>query len=313
MDKHFLITGGAGFIGANLVRRLAGTGAPVRVLDNLSGGRAADLAGLPVELAIGDIRDEHLVRQVMTGIDIVIHLAAHTEVVRSIENPELNHEINVKGTLNLLQASVRQGVERFIFASTGGAILGDVEPPAHEDMVPHPISPYGASKLAAEGYCSAFWGSYGLKTVALRFSNVYGPYSYHKGSVIAIFCRNIRQGRELIIFGDGDQTRDFVYVEDLCQAILAAAQRDLPFGEAIQLGTGTEISINQLTDNIKAVVGPNHFPPVRYAPPRAGEVRRNYVSIARAQQYLGFAPQTKLEEGLRRTWAWFQQQSQPTE
>lgn len=310
---NYLITGGAGFIGVNLVRQVASTGAQIRVLDNLSAGRAEDLAGLPIELVIGDIRDYHLVQKVMAGIEVVIHLAAQPDVMPSVLDPSADLEINVTGTFNLLQASLRHGVEKFIFASTGGAILGEAEPPVHEEMVPHPISPYGASKLAAEGYCSAFWGSYGLKTVALRFSNVYGPYSYHRGSVIAIFFRNIRLGRDLTIYGDGEQTRDFIYVDDLCQAILTTVRSNaLPFGQAMQLGTGTEISINQLVEKMKAVVGTSHFPPVRYAPPRPGEVRRNYVSIARAQQYLGFSPRTTLAEGLRRTWTWFQQQSEIT-
>ena len=260
MTKTYLVTGGAGFIGANLIRRLAATGVQIRVLDNLSGGCRADLAGLPVELIQGDIRDVGMVNQAMAGVQAVIHLAAHTNVVESVKTPELNLETNVRGTFNLLQASVQHDVERFIFASTGGAIVGDVEPPVHEDMAPHPISPYGASKLAAEGYCSAFWGSYGLKTVCLRFSNVYGPFSYHKGSVIAKFFRQVQLGEPLTVFGDGEQTRDFIYVEDLCQGIIRALEAPLLFGQAIQLGSGREISINQLVDLMRQVVGDRRFP-----------------------------------------------------
>jgi UDP-glucose 4-epimerase len=302
-----LITGGAGFIGVNLVRALSRAGARIRVLDNLSAGRAQDLEGLPVQLLVGDIRDRQAVAAAMADAQVVIHLAAHTGVVDSVIDPETDLRVNVLGTLNLLQEAVSAGVDRFIFASTGGAIVGEVEPPVHEEMVPRPLSPYGAGKLAGEGYCSAFWGSYGLKTIALRFSNVYGPYSYHKGSVVAKFFRQVQAGKELTIYGDGEQTRDFVYVGDLCDAILAALPAELPYGRTLQLGTGRETSINQLVDLLRPVVG-DRLPPVRYAPPRAGEVRRNYVSLAQAAKWLNFSPKTDLLTGLRLTWEWFQGQ-----
>jgi UDP-glucose 4-epimerase len=308
MNKSCLITGGAGFIGTNLVRLLVQNGFQVRVMDDLSAGRARDLAGLPVELLVGDIRDARLASQAMAEVGVVVHLAAHTGVVDSVADPEPNLSVNVAGTLTLLQAAVRQKVERFIFASTGGAIVGQVTPPVHEEMLPRPISPYGAGKLAGEGYCSAFWGSYGLKTIALRFSNIYGPFSYHKGSVVAKFFRRVQAGRELTIFGDGNQTRDFLYVGDLCEAVLAAFQADLPFGEAIQLGTGRETSVNQLVDLMRRLLGAEQFPPARYEPARPGEVARNFVAIAKAERYLGFSPQTGLPAGLKQTWEWFLQQ-----
>jgi UDP-glucose 4-epimerase len=305
-----LISGGAGFIGVNLVRALnaAHTG-QIRVLDNLSVGKARDLDGLPVELIRGDIRDPEAVVQAMAGVRTVVHLAAQNGVVESVAHPEISLAINVQGTLNLLQAAVRQGVQRFILASTGGAIAGEVAPPVHEDMVPRPLSPYGASKLAAEGFCSAFWGSYGLKTIPLRFSNVYGPYSYLKGSVIANFFRKVQAGGELVIYGDGEQTRDFIYVEDICQGIVAALTADLPYGQPIQLGSGQETSVNTLVRLMRQVVGVGQFPQVRYEPPRAGEVLRNFVAIARAKKYLNFSPKIDLLTGLRQTWNWFRQES----
>jgi UDP-glucose 4-epimerase len=306
MATTYLVTGGAGFIGSNLIRQLVATEARVRVLDNLSAGNRQDLGGLPIEFIQGDIRNAKVVDQAVRGTKAVIHLAAHTNVIESVKNPELNLEINVQGTFNLLQASVKYGVERFIFASTGGAIVGDVTPPVHEDMAPHPISPYGAGKLAGEGYCSAFWGAYGLKTIALRFSNVYGPFSYHKASVVAKFFRQVQLGEPLTVFGDGGQTRDFLFVWDLCQAVVQALKPPLPFGQAIQLGSGREMSINQLIVMLRQVVGEDIFPPVRYAPPFPGEVRRNYVTIARAERYLGFYPGTELQTGLQTTWNWFQ-------
>jgi UDP-glucose 4-epimerase len=305
--RRYLITGGAGFIGANLIRALAAQGAYLRVLDNLVSGRAEDLEGLPVDLVVGDIRDGQVVEKVMAGIHQVIALAAHTGVVQSVENPAEDMAINVAGTLNLLEAAVRHRVERFIFASTGGAIVGEAAPPVHEEMPPRPVSPYGAGKLAGEGYCSAFWGSYGLRTVPLRFSNIYGPYSYHKGSVVAKFCRQIQAGRDLTIFGDGGQTRDFLFVEDLCQAIGAAMTAALPFGEPIQLGTGRETTINELVLLLRRVVGAEGFPPVVQAPARPGEVQRNFMNIARARKYLNFTPTTDLPAGLKKTWQWFQE------
>ncbi|MBM4286578.1 MAG: SDR family NAD(P)-dependent oxidoreductase [Deltaproteobacteria bacterium] len=303
-----LITGGAGFIGANLVRSLTSSGCRLKVLDNLSAGRAEDLAGLPVEFLQGDIRHRTDVAAAMAGVEAVVHLAADTGVVDSVANPEFNLEVNVRGTFNLLQEAVACQVERFVFASTGGAIMGEVTPPVHEDMVPRPISPYGASKLAAEGYCSAFWGSYGLKTISLRFSNVYGPFSYHKGSVIAKLFRQVMVGEPITIFGDGEQTRDFVFVADLCEAIRAALEADLPFGQALQLGTGRETSINQLVAMMRQVVQEASFPPVKHVPPRAGEVSRNFVKIDKAKKFLGFDPKTGLLEGLQLTWQWFRQQ-----
>lgn len=313
MEKIYLITGGAGFIGANLVRLLVARGKKVRVLDNLSTGRIEDLEDLPVEIIIGDIRDERLVDEAVAGVEAVIHLAGHTNVVESVREPALDLDINVLGTFNLLLSSARYGVDRFIFASTGGAVLGDITPPAREDMAPHPISFYGASKLAGEGYCSAFWGSYGLKTVFLRFSNIYGPFSYNKGSVIANFFRQIQAGEELVVYGDGGQTRDFLYVGDLCEGISAALEAELPFGQAIQLGAGQETSINHLISLIRQLMGARCFPPVVHQVARAGEVRRSYVSIAQAQKYLNFFVQTDLLEGLRLTWEWFQQKRADTE
>jgi len=306
-EKCWLIAGGAGFIGSNFIRALPRQDKKIRVLDDLSSGRAQDLDNLPVELMVGDMRDPGVVDQAMAGVEIVVCLAAHTGVVQSVEDPATDMSVNVAGTLNLLEAAVRHRVERFLFASTGGAIVGEAEPPVHEEMPPRPLSPYGASKLAGEGYCSAFWGSYGLKTVPLRFSNIYGPFSYHKGSVIAKFCRQIQAAQEVTIYGDGEQTRDFLFVEDLCRAILRAVRAELPFGQPIQLGTGQETSINALVQLLRQVVGERNFPPVKYAPARPGEVPRNFVNISKARKYLDFAPTTDLLTGLGKTWEWFRQ------
>jgi UDP-glucose 4-epimerase len=182
-----LVTGGCGFIGVNLIPRLLEQGVRVRVLDNLSLGRREDVEPLGVDLHVSDIQDPAAVAKACEGVDAVVHLAAHTRVVESLSKPQLNFNVNAVGTLNVLEACRASGISKMIFASTGGAILGEQEPPVHEGMVPQPISPYGASKLAGEAYSSAYTGAYGLKTAALKFSNVYGPYSYHKGSVVAQF------------------------------------------------------------------------------------------------------------------------------
>lgn len=306
--KSFLVTGGCGFIGVNLVSRLVAHGNRVRVLDNLSLGRREYVEPYGVELLVGDVRDLNAVTRAVEGADVVVHLAAHTRVIDSISDPQLNFDINVTGTLNLLRASRDAGVEGFIFASTGGAILGDCEPPVHEGMVPRPISPYGASKLAGEGYCSAFHGSFDLKTVALRFSNVYGPQSYHKGSVVAHFIKQALQSKPLVIYGNGEQTRDFLYVEDLADTICACATdwTDGATGEVFQIGSGRETKINDIARVIQESASSTGIDVlVAYEAARKGEIHRNYTSIEKAKRMLGYSPKTGLDEGIRRTWEWF--------
>jgi UDP-glucose 4-epimerase len=247
---RILVTGGAGFIGANLVRLLLDKGHRVRVLDNFSVGRREYLDGLDLEIVEGDILDAEAVAGAVEGMDGVAHLAAQTGVPDSLKDPHHDCRTNVIGTLNLLEACRRaeeqrsRGVEghsaapshlRFIFASSN-APLGRQPPPATEDKAPLPISPYGASKLAGEGYCLAYHGSWRLGTAVLRFANVYGPYSAHKSSVVARFFRDISIRGEITIDGDGRQTRDFIYVGDLCRAILLALEGDLS-GEVFQIAT----------------------------------------------------------------------------
>ena len=301
--KSYLVTGGCGFIGVNLIPRLIEQGGRVRVLDNLSLGKREDVEQFAVDLHVGDIRDQAAVARACKDINAVVHLAAHTRVVESLSDPQLNFEINAIGTLNVLQACRAAGIPKMIFASTGGAILGEQEPPVHEGMVPRPISPYGASKLAGEAYCSAYTGAYGLKTVALRFSNVYGPYSYHKGSVVAQFFRNLLRGEPIVIYGDGEQTRDFLYVADLVEAILLADQIE-PAGEVFQIASGRETSVRSLVGAMKAMLPDRRFD-LRFEPARPGEILRNYANIEKARRILGFGPKTQLNEGLRKTWQWF--------
>ena len=302
---RLLITGGCGFIGINLIAYLGRRKADrLIVLDNLAEGKKENLREFDVEFIEGDIRDIALVNKIMHGVDAVIHLAADTRVIDSIENPDFNFQVNVVGTYNLLAAARACGIEKFVMASTGGAIVGDVTPPVREDMVPKPISPYGASKLCGEAYCSAFAGAYGMKTVCLRFSNVYGPRSFHKGSVIAHFFKQILQGNSLTVYGDGGQTRDFVFVDDISAGIAAALAVNKG-GNAYQLGTGVETSVNDIIRMIQGCVGEAGQVSVTHEAPRKGEVLRNYCDISLARKGLGYSPQVYLQEGLAKTWEWF--------
>lgn len=300
-----LVTGGCGFIGTNLVPALVRAGFQLRVFDNFDTGSRENLAGWPVELIDGDIRDSVAVQRAIDGCDSVVHLAAEASVLESVIDPGPTFEVNVGGTLTLLQAAVQSGVRRFVFASSNAAI-GDQEPPLDEGKVPRPISPYGASKLAAEAYCMAHHGAYGLETVVLRFSNVYGPWSQHKTSVVSKFIRHMLAGQPITIYGDGQQTRDFIYVADVVQAILAALTSDVS-GLVFQIGTGQETSVRKLVGMIAGVA--QREPRLEWVEQPAGEIRRNYVSIDRARSLLRFNPSCDLRQGLRETYDWLQSQA----
>lgn len=300
-----LITGGCGFVGSNLLRQLLerARGERIVVVDNETMGSPRDLPGVDLQYHKGDICDLELLCRVSSGCDTVIHLAANTRVIESIEDPTLNFEVNARGTFNVLLAARDAGVRRVILASTGGAILGDVEPPVHEAMVPQPAAPYGASKLAGEGYGHAFAASYGMQVTALRFSNVYGPRSYRKGSAVAHFFKQILDGRPITVYGDGSQVRDFVFVADLCRGILQAI--DAEVSGVFQLGSGRPTTINELLAEMKRLISPERWPEVCYADWRAGEVRKTYCDISKARETFAFAPTTSLSEGLAATWQWF--------
>ena len=300
--KTILVTGGAGFIGSTLIPILIEQGYQVRVLDNLSVGTKAALDGNPVEFLVGDIRDRATVRSAAEGMDGIVHLAAHTSVIDSQSKPWEDMEINVGGTLNLLIAARDQGVPRFVMASSN-APVGECIPPIDESKPARPLSPYGASKLAGEGYCSAFHGSFGVGTVVLRFANVYGPKSVHKGSVVAKFIREAKAQGALTIYGDGMQTRDFIYSEDLCRAIVAALQSNRG-GETYQIATGIETRIIDLAKMVQRSL-PAHNISIMHEGQRAGEIIKNYSSIGKAKRELGWSPTVPLAEGLQSTLNWF--------
>jgi UDP-glucose 4-epimerase len=298
-----LVTGGAGFIGVNLAPVLAEHGFAARCYDDFSTGHRSDAerAGYD-EILQGDILDAGALVEAARGCTHVVHLAAQAGVPASVEDPVADCELNVRGTLHALLAAREVGVAGFVFASSN-APLGEITPPAHEEVVPRPTSPYGASKLAGEAYCSAFAGSYGVPTTVLRFSNVYGPFSYHKGSVVASFCKSAVAGEPLIVYGDGSQTRDYVYVEDLCRGIAAAVAAG-GAGVLAHLGSGTETTVLEVARLVAERVG---GAAVEHRPARVGDVARSSADISRARTLFGFAPRVTLEEGLDRTVRWFQE------
>ena len=309
MGAEVLVTGGAGFIGSNLVRRLAGQGARVRVFDDLSTGRLENIAGLEaaVEFVRGDLRDAAAVRAAARGVRHVFHVGALASVQASVDDPATTHEINVTGTLNVLLAAREAGVERVVFSSSA-SIYGDgPEMPKREDMLPAPLSGYALSKLAGEHYGRVFCGLYGLKFFALRYFNVFGPRqdpASHYAAVIPLFMRAYAAGRQPTIYGDGGQTRDFTFVEDVVSANLAClAAPESAAGGVYNVAYGDRVSINDLARQIAALAGQPFAP--AYAPPRPGDVRESQADSARARRVLGWKPEHDFAEGLRATYDWF--------
>lgn len=320
---NWLITGGCGFLGTALIQRLLQQGGhAIRVLDNLCIGTRDDLAmvaafkelteqdvqGAPkgIELIVGDILDDLLAHKVTQGCDIIAHFAANTGVGPSVENPRADMLANVVGAFNYLEAARINKIPRFIFASSG-APAGEVDPPIHEELPPHPVSPYGASKLAGEGYCSAYKRTFGIDTVMLRFGNVYGPGSAHKSSVVAKFIRRALAGETLEIYGDGSQTRDFIYIDDLIDAVLLAATAPGIGGEVFQIATGRETTVGEMANRLVAILkeaGVKNIGLIN-AETRLGDVKRNFADTTKARTRLGWQSKVALDEGLRKTASYF--------
>jgi len=300
-----LVTGGAGFIGSNLVDALLDRGDEVTVVDNLATGRLENLDGARrrgIAFHEADITDAERLRKVFAGArpDIVFHLAAQIDVRKSIEDPAWDAGVNVCGTINVLEAGRHSGVARVVNTSTGGAIYGEVEPiPTPESVSPRPMAAYGTSKLCAETYCGWYERLYGLSTVTLRYGNVYGPRQDPLGEagVIAIFCGKLLDGGTALIFGDGLQTRDYVYVDDVVDANLRAAETDTT--GPVNIGLGQEKSVLDIVEVLKQHA-PSGFEP-EHAPERPGEVQHIALDASRAREELGWEAKVELEEGLRRT------------
>jgi UDP-glucose 4-epimerase len=301
-----LVTGGAGFIGSNLVDALLERGDEVTIVDDVSTGRRENLTGAlenGAELAVSDIRDAQAMLDVFGRArpEVVYHLAAQIDVRHSVADPAGDARINVEGTINVLNASLEAGVRRFVNTSTGGAIYGEGQIlPAPEDHPVAPMSPYGNSKFCAENYCSLFRRLHGLSTVSLRYGNVYGPRQDPLGEagVIAIFCGKLLEGARPTVFGDGSQTRDYDWVGDVVAANLAATQTDT--AGPYNVGTGRETSVLELVDILGELAGGESFEP-EFAPERPGEVQRIAIDPSRAREELGWEAKMDLRDGLART------------
>ena len=304
MTRRVLLSGGAGFVGSHVAEAYLAAGDEVTVLDDLSTGRRENLPR-GVRFVHADIRSAEARDLLAQGrFELLNHHAAQMDVRRSVADPLFDLDVNLRGLLNLLEGARLGGVRRVVFASSGGVVYGDATaPPCREGAAKLPISPYGVAKLASEHYLMAYSRLYGLDVASLRYSNVYGPRQNAEGEagVVAIFSRKMLAGEPLTIFGDGEQTRDMVYVKDVAAANLAASDRPLPPPEGLDtrawnIGTGVETSVKRLAELLAAAAG--RRPPIRYAPERPGELRRSALAVEKAGRELGWAPRTGLADGL---------------
>ena len=297
------MTGGAGFIGSNLARALLARGDDVRVLDNFSTGNRRNLAGLDVEIVEGELRSYERVHNAVRGCEVVHHLGALGSVPRSVQDPLTSGAVNVEGTLNVLLAARDEGVRRVVFASSSSIYGNQPELPLRESTAPDPISPYGVAKLAAERYCVSFSRVYhSFETVVLRYFNVFGPRqdpTSQYAAVVPLFITAIAAGEPVTIFDDGEQSRDFTYVDNVVAANLLAADADGASGRILNVSAGAPTTVNELADAIGKLLGKDVER--RHLAPRPGDLRNSWADVGEARRLLGFEPQIGLEEGLRRT------------
>ncbi|HKX26480.1 MAG TPA: SDR family oxidoreductase [Blastocatellia bacterium] len=307
----YLVTGGAGFIGSHLVEALVGRGDRVRVLDNLMTGKRENLAHLAqqIEFIEGDLRDFEQARKAVEGVNLIFHEAAIPSVPRSVDDPRLNHEANANGTFNILLAAKEAGVRRVVYAASSSAYGEKGTGPKQEEQLPSPLSPYAVAKLLGEYYCQVFTYVYGLETVALRYFNVFGPRqdpSSPYSGVISKFVTALLNGATPVIYGDGEQSRDFTYVANVVDANLRAAESPEAVGHVINLGTRQQTSLNQLLAALQKVIGTDLKP--KYEVSRTGDIRHSLADITRAEKLLGYHPTVGLNEGLRHTVEWYREQ-----
>lgn len=301
--SRVLVTGGAGFIGSHTVDRLLAEGLEVVILDDLRSGRLENINQHVKKRGFcfvrGDVRDSRLVRDLVKDVDSIVHLAALISVPESIEDPLLTNDVNVNGTLNLLKASMDFNVKRFVYASSC-AVYGNAKVlPTKEDSPLEPLSPYGVSKLAAEKYVGVFYEVYGLETVCLRYFNVYGPrqaYNDYSG-VITKFIDRLTKDLPLVVFGDGEQTRDFVYVRDVVEANILALKKEDAAGETFNIGTGVATKINQLASALLEITKKTHLK-LKHSKPREGDINHSFADISKARKKLHYDPKVSLKEGL---------------
>jgi nucleoside-diphosphate-sugar epimerase len=304
---HFLVTGGAGFIGSHLAEELVRRGHRVRVVDSLITGKRANIEHISaVEFVEGDLADPEVAHRAVEGCEFVLHQAAIPSVPRSVKDPIATNRANVDATVNVLVASRDAGVKRLVFAGSS-SVYGDAATlPKHEEMTPNPLSPYALQKLVGEQYLQMFTRLYGLETVTIRYFNVFGPRqdpSSPYSGVISVFASSLLQNRSPNIYGDGGQTRDFTYVANVVDGVLRACEAPKAGGEVINVATGGRISLNDLFEEMKRIVGASVAP--TYAPPRQGDVRDSQADIRKAKALLGYEPVVPFDEGLKRTIDWY--------
>jgi len=307
VSDQFLVTGGAGFIGSHIVRRLLADGGQVRVIDNLATGkreRLRDLEGA-IEFIEGDLADPSTCENALSGIDCVLHQAAVPSVQRSVKNPIETNKANVTSTLNLLEGCRKHRVRRFVYASSSSAYGDTPVLPKREDMPPNPLSPYALQKFVGERYCQLYFRLYGLQTVSLRYFNVFGPsqdpYSEYS-AVIPKFTTRLQRGESIVVYGDGEQSRDFTYVDNVVEANILALRAPRAAGSVINVGCGERITLNQLIKILEEILEVQAT--VDYQPARPGDVRDSHADISLAQDLLGYQPKVSVADGLRRTVTW---------
>ena len=307
----YLVTGGAGFIGSHLVAELVQRGEQVRVLDNFSTGKRENLTPFldRIELVEGDMRSYHIVREAVQGVEYVLHQGALPSVPRSVNDPITSNEVNVGGTLNILDAARDAGVRRVVYASSSSVYGENPQLPKQEEMVPQPISPYAVSKLTGEKYCHVFSRTYGLETVSLRYFNVFGPGQDPQSAYSAFiprFAVGMIQGLPLTIDGDGEQSRDFTYVSNVVEANLLALQAEGVSGEVFNVACGASLSVNQVVEHLRQALGGGGQ--IGHGPPRTGDVPHSLADITRAAERLGYEPRVPAKEGLERVARWFREE-----
>ena len=307
---RYLVTGGAGFIGSNIVDELVRRNHEVVVLDDLSTGNESNLSSVrgKIDLRIGSITDLATVQSAVKGADYVVHLAARTSVPRSVKDPLDTNFVNIDGTLNVLVAARDAKVRRFVYAASSSAYGETPTLPKTEFMQPEPISPYGVTKYVGELYAQAFGRTYGLENASIRYFNVFGPRqdptSQYSG-VLSRFMFAVIQNQPPVIYGDGEQSRDFTYIDNIVDETLRACDAKDASGKVFNGGTGARITLNQVIKLLEKITGKKIQP--KYDPPRAGDIRDSQADISLARKILGYQPIVQFEEGLRRTWNWYSQ------
>ena len=303
----YLVTGGAGFIGSNIVEKLVQMGHEVRVLDNFSSGRKENLASFvkDIDLIEGDIRDFDTACRAVKTVDFVLHQAALPSVPRSVADPITSNAVNITGTLNMLEASRRAGVRRFVMASSSSVYGESEELPKHEGMIPSPLSPYAVNKLTDEHYCRIYWQLYQLPTVCLRYFNVFGPRQDPKSEYAAVvprFITSLQNGKQPTVYGDGGQSRDFTFVENAVNANILATETDKMSGGVFNCACGAQYTLNQLLDKLRQIIGSDLQ--AIYDKPRAGDIRHSFAAVDKLKAH-GFKVTVDFDEGLKRTVAFF--------